>query len=188
MSKSKNFSVKETFDLAVKMIHLSGLIPIDNENPDGDIRIEYTGLRPGEKLYEELLIGTDVIQSEHPRIMQAIESKLDMNTDIYLRDIKDVALDNAQGLITSGVLKVGVPDCNNKEQISEVTSLLSDYFLNVSEKSCEAGMGSLITMGIDIPIINSIKDWSLKTSSTTALLTKFSKSDSSIICLEQINC
>ena len=62
------------------MIHLSGLTPIDNENPDGDIRIEYTGLRPGEKLYEELLIGSDVIQSKHPRIMQAIENKLDMNT------------------------------------------------------------------------------------------------------------
>ena len=67
-------------DLAYKMIHLSGLTPIDNENPDGDIRIEYTGLRPGEKLYEELLIGSDVIQSEHPRIMQAIEDKLEMNT------------------------------------------------------------------------------------------------------------
>jgi len=110
-----------------------------------------------------------------------------MNTDIYLRDIKDVALDNTEGLITSGILKVGVPDCNNKEQISEVTSLLSDYFLNVSEKSCEAGMGSLITMGIDIPIINSIKDWSLKTSSTTALLTKFSKSDSSIYVVFALN-
>ena len=110
-----------------------------------------------------------------------------MNTDIYLRDIRDVALDNAEDLITSGILKVGVPDCNNKEQISGVTSLLSDYFLNVSEKSCEAGMGSLITMGIDIPIINSIKDWSLKTSSTTALLTKFSKSDSSIYVVFALN-
>ena len=67
-------------DLAYKMIHLSGLTPIDNENPDGDIRIEFTGLRPGEKLYEELLIGSDVIQSEHPRIMRAIENKIDMNT------------------------------------------------------------------------------------------------------------
>ena len=110
-----------------------------------------------------------------------------MNTDIYLRDIKDVALDNAEGLITSGILKVGVPDCNNKEQISEVTNLLKDYFINVSEKSCEAGMGSLITMGIDIPIINSINDWSLKTSSTTALLTKFSKPDSSIYVVFALN-
>ena len=63
-------------DLAYKMIHLSGLTPIDNENPDGDINIEFTGLRPGEKLYEELLIGSDVIQSEHPRIMQAKEGEL----------------------------------------------------------------------------------------------------------------
>ena len=66
-------------DLAYKMIHLSGLIPVDNENPDGDISIEFTGLRPGEKLFEELLIGNDVIQSEHPRIMQARESKLSFN-------------------------------------------------------------------------------------------------------------
>jgi FlaA1/EpsC-like NDP-sugar epimerase len=70
-------------DLAYKMIHLSGLTPIDNENPDGDINIEFTGLRPGEKLFEELLIGSDVIQSEHPRIMQARESKLSFEEVIF---------------------------------------------------------------------------------------------------------
>ena len=63
-------------DLAYRMIHLSGLKPIDNENPDGDIEVNFTGLRPGEKLYEELLIGDNVIQSKHPRIMQAREEKL----------------------------------------------------------------------------------------------------------------
>ena len=66
-------------DLAYRMIHLSGLIPIDNNNPDGDIQIQFTGLRPGEKLYEELLIGDDVIQSKHPRILQAREEKLSMD-------------------------------------------------------------------------------------------------------------
>ena len=70
-------------DLAYKMIHLSGLTPIDNENPDGDIRIDFTGLRPGEKLFEELLIGNDVVQSEHPRIMQARESKLSFEEVIF---------------------------------------------------------------------------------------------------------
>ena len=74
-------------DLAYKMIHLSGLTPIDNENPDGDISIEFTGLRPGEKLFEELLIGNDVIQSEHPRIMQARESKLSFEEVIYCVEI-----------------------------------------------------------------------------------------------------
>ena len=74
-------------DLAYKMIHLSGLKPIDNENPDGDIRIQFTGLRPGEKLYEELLIGSDVIQSEHPRIMQAKEQKLSSNDLIHCIEV-----------------------------------------------------------------------------------------------------
>jgi FlaA1/EpsC-like NDP-sugar epimerase len=60
-------------DLAHRMINLSGLTPVDMNNPDGDIKIKFTGLRPGEKLYEELLIGDDVIQSKHPRIMQASE-------------------------------------------------------------------------------------------------------------------
>lgn len=63
-------------DLAYRMINLSGLSPITNENPEGDIKVVFTGLRPGEKLYEELLIGHDVIQSEHPQIMQANEVKL----------------------------------------------------------------------------------------------------------------
>ncbi len=91
-------------DLAYKMIHLSGLTPIDNENPDGDIRIEYTGLRPGEKLYEELLIGNDVIQSEHPRIMQAIESKLEMKQVLNcIKIIKD-ARDKQDDLIVKELL------------------------------------------------------------------------------------
>lgn len=60
-------------DLAYRMINLSGLSPVDMNNPDGDVKIKFTGLRPGEKLYEELLIGDDVIQSKHPRIMQANE-------------------------------------------------------------------------------------------------------------------
>ena len=77
-------------DLAYKMIHLSGLTPIDNANPDGDIRIEFTGLRPGEKLYEELLIGSDVIQSEHPKIMQAKENQLSFEQVLHcIKVIKD---------------------------------------------------------------------------------------------------
>ncbi len=64
-------------DLAYRMVHLSGLTPIDEENPDGDVKIKLTGLRPGEKLYEELLIGDDVVQSSHSRIMQATEIDLE---------------------------------------------------------------------------------------------------------------
>lgn len=63
-------------DLAEKMIRLSGLTVRDERNPHGDIGIEFTGLRPGEKLYEELLIGEDVKPTEHPMIMRAEEDML----------------------------------------------------------------------------------------------------------------
>lgn len=63
-------------DLAKKMIHLSGLEVRDESNPHGDIEIAYSGLRPGEKLYEELLIGDNVVECAHPRICQAQEDFL----------------------------------------------------------------------------------------------------------------
>jgi FlaA1/EpsC-like NDP-sugar epimerase len=63
-------------DLARRMIELSGLTVQDEANPDGDIAIEVTGLRPGEKLYEELLIGDNPMPTQHPRIMKAHEEFL----------------------------------------------------------------------------------------------------------------
>ena len=60
-------------DMAEKLIHLSGLEIKDSENPDGDIEIVFSGLRPGEKLYEELLIGGNVSPTDHPLIMSADE-------------------------------------------------------------------------------------------------------------------
>lgn len=68
-------------DLARRMIELSGLAVKDEQNPDGDIEIEITGLRPGEKLYEELLIGGDPKPTSHPRIMKAHEDFIPM---VYL--------------------------------------------------------------------------------------------------------
>jgi FlaA1/EpsC-like NDP-sugar epimerase len=58
------------------MIRLSGLTEKTTENPDGEIEIQFSGLRPGEKLYEELLIGDDVEGTDHPRIMTANEVHL----------------------------------------------------------------------------------------------------------------
>jgi FlaA1/EpsC-like NDP-sugar epimerase len=61
-------------DLARRMIQLSGHKVLDDDHPDGAIRIEFLGLRPGEKLYEELLIGDDVVGTVHPRIMRGNET------------------------------------------------------------------------------------------------------------------
>lgn len=63
-------------ELAEKMIHLSGLSVRSEKNPHGDIAIEFSGLRPGEKLYEELLIGDNVSPTNHPMIMRANEEHL----------------------------------------------------------------------------------------------------------------
>jgi FlaA1/EpsC-like NDP-sugar epimerase len=60
-------------DLARRLISLMGLTVRDASNPDGDIEIEYTGLRTAEKLFEELLIGTNVAGTDHPMIMRATE-------------------------------------------------------------------------------------------------------------------
>lgn len=66
-------------DLAEKMVRLSGLTLRTEENPKGDIAIKFTGLRPGEKLYEELLIGDNVTQTEHRMIMRANEDMIPWN-------------------------------------------------------------------------------------------------------------
>ena len=64
-------------DLARSMIRLSGLSEKTGDDPMGDIEIKTVGLRPGEKLFEELLIGNDVVPSDHPRIMCAQERHID---------------------------------------------------------------------------------------------------------------
>jgi FlaA1/EpsC-like NDP-sugar epimerase len=60
-------------DLARTMVRLSGLEVRDEKNPDGDIAIQYVGLRQGEKLYEELLIGENTTDTGHPRIFKNSE-------------------------------------------------------------------------------------------------------------------
>jgi len=63
-------------DLARRMVNLMGLTVRTADNPEGDIEIEYTGLRTAEKLFEELLIGTNVTGTDHPMILRAIEHRL----------------------------------------------------------------------------------------------------------------
>jgi len=63
-------------DLAKRMIQLAGYTVRDEQHPEGDIEIRFTGLRPAEKLFEELLIGKNVTGTEHPRILRAMEHSL----------------------------------------------------------------------------------------------------------------
>ncbi|MGF1889741.1 polysaccharide biosynthesis protein [Photobacterium profundum] len=75
-------------DLAKRMVHLMGMSEKCADNTDGDIEIKFTGLRPGEKLYEELLIGENVTGTKHPKIMTAIEDKLSWaEMELVLQDL-----------------------------------------------------------------------------------------------------
>ena len=64
-------------DLARNLIRLAGLTERNDKNPEGDIEIIFTGLRPGEKLHEELVIGENIFPTSHPKIRQAMEPFLD---------------------------------------------------------------------------------------------------------------
>ncbi len=79
-------------DLARRMVELSGMMVRDDENPEGDIAIEITGLRPGEKLYEELLIGDNPSPTAHPRIMKAHDDAMGWNKLRQRLAALDVAL------------------------------------------------------------------------------------------------
>ena len=110
-------------DLAYRMVHLSGLTPIDEENPDGDIKIKVTGLRPGEKLYEELLIGDNVSTTEHKRILRAEEDFLtEKEIDKYLGLLKEII---KKGDVESlkEILKEDVSGYNPDNQIVDVLYL-----------------------------------------------------------------
>jgi FlaA1/EpsC-like NDP-sugar epimerase len=80
-------------ELARRMIQLMGYEVKTAENTNGDIAIEFTGLRPGEKLFEELLIGDDVVGTQHPKIMRAHEEMLDDSTLSELLEKLELAIE-----------------------------------------------------------------------------------------------
>jgi FlaA1/EpsC-like NDP-sugar epimerase len=98
------------YDLAKKMISLSGLKILNAKNPDGDIEIKFTGLRPGEKLYEELLVGKNVQKTEHDLIMRAEEKMIDWDElNPILNELYQASLVNDLELVVSLIKKI-VPE------------------------------------------------------------------------------
>ncbi|HEY5137861.1 MAG TPA: UDP-N-acetylglucosamine 4,6-dehydratase family protein, partial [Methylococcales bacterium] len=95
-------------DLAKRMIHLSGLEIKDEDHPSGEIEISFTGLRPGEKLYEELLIGDNVSETSHPRILRAEEQiipwvELEKMLEILEKATKDDDFEYVREILKCGV-------------------------------------------------------------------------------------
>jgi FlaA1/EpsC-like NDP-sugar epimerase len=97
------------YDLAVKMTYLSGLLVRDEAHPYGDIEIKIIGLRPGEKLYEELIIGDNPQQTAHPKIMKAHEEFLSWDELQQNLEKLNVALDTCDTELVRDMLKNLVP-------------------------------------------------------------------------------
>jgi FlaA1/EpsC-like NDP-sugar epimerase len=97
------------YNLAVKMVYLSGLLVKDDDHPHGDIEIKVTGLRPGEKLYEELLIGDNPQPTAHPKIMKAHEEFLSWNDLQRELENLNLALEACDADLIRGMLKKLVP-------------------------------------------------------------------------------
>ena len=117
LDMGKPVKIKE---LAEKMIRLSGLVVKDELNPEGDIEINYTGLRAGEKLYEELLIGDNVSMTENKLIMRAKEDMLDWNElKIYLDELFD-SNNKYEHLASRNILKKIVSGFNPQGEIKDI--------------------------------------------------------------------
>jgi FlaA1/EpsC-like NDP-sugar epimerase len=125
-------------DMAKKLIHLSGLEIKDADNPEGDIEIVYSGLRPGEKLYEELLIGENVSPTSHPLIMSADEETSDWGEILdYIDQLKTAVeandVDSARMLLVDAVIGYS-PQC-------DVADLVQD---KLTQKSSNTGKSNIL--------------------------------------------
>ena len=95
------------YQLAKDMIFLSGKTMKDHENPQGDIEILFTGLRPGEKLYEELLINDDASKTKHEKIMLANDTSINLEmVDNYLHQLEQLTINNDLNGIKDILLEV----------------------------------------------------------------------------------
>jgi FlaA1/EpsC-like NDP-sugar epimerase len=113
-------------DLARSMLRLSGLSEKTEADPEGDIEIKSVGLRPGEKLFEELLIGDDVIPSGHPRIMSARERHIEPALlDKMIQSLRQACIDNQPDQMLRQVRNL-VPEFRSADEVNaEASAALS---------------------------------------------------------------
>ncbi|MEP4370128.1 MAG: polysaccharide biosynthesis protein, partial [Alloalcanivorax venustensis] len=110
-------------DLAQTMIRLMGLSVRDESNPEGDIDIVFSGLRPGEKLFEELLIGDASVRTEHEMIMQAHEETLSDSDVVTAMEAFRAALDRGQSEPLKAPLRSYVNGYQPRQEDSEAPAV-----------------------------------------------------------------
>ncbi len=114
------------YDLAKRLINLSGMEVKEESNPEGDIEIIFTGLRPGEKLYEELLIGGNVSSTEHEQILRAEEEFLEAKElEVHLNSLSE-AEKNGDVVALRNILKTVVSGYTPEDEIVDIVYLQRD--------------------------------------------------------------
>lgn len=106
-------------DLAKRMIELSGHQLQDEQNPSGDIAVSIIGLRPGEKLYEELLIGNNPKKTQHPRIMKAQEHHINWEQLQPMLRTMQIAANNGDVMVLRVLLQQLVPEYKLEEKVAD---------------------------------------------------------------------
>ena len=110
-------------ELAKKMIRLSGLDIKDIDHPNGDIEIIYTGLRPGEKLYEELLIGENILSTKHQLIFRSEEEMISWNDLEVILTKLQTSIQQRNYSNTLNLLMEAVPEYKPKSEIDDLMYL-----------------------------------------------------------------
>lgn len=123
-------------DLARRMIHLMGYHERTKGNPQGDIEIIYTGLRPGEKLYEELLVGDGALPTDHPRVMRALEKSISPD------ELETVLAALGAGCASGNV--AAIYECFEKLRIGFTASAIADYQSRALSVAASAGLSRKI--------------------------------------------
>lgn len=113
-------------DLARSMVELSGLSVREEGQADGDIAIEYVGLRPGEKLYEELLIGNDPMPSAHPRILRASEPYIAWAELRFALEQLDAMIGRRESLLARELLRKLVVEFEQNGDLVDFVALRRD--------------------------------------------------------------
>ena len=128
-------------ELIHKMINLSGLSVKDIKNPLGDIEIQITGLKPGEKLYEELLIGDNPQQTEHPKILRATDPFIPFDKlELELNALKDLLDQNETIKVKNLLVKLLKSYKSNSEiadhiYLEQISSVKNQQKLSVIKKT-----------------------------------------------------
>ena len=108
------------YDLALKMINLSGLEELTNDNPNGDIEIIYTGIRPGEKLYEELLVGDNTSKTDNKLILRATEEMVEWKIlEKMLSELKEARYSSDHQKIRDLLIKI-VPEFKPQSSVVDL--------------------------------------------------------------------